>query len=216
MIIKVCGLKEPDNIQHVLEAGPDMVGFIFFEKSPRKVDEEKLSQWIETNESLFGEIKRVGVFVDAKIDYVLNSIHDFQLDFIQLHGAESPEYCREIQDYWSFSSIRKAAFIKAFPVDEAFDFSMTDAYQGICSYYLFDTKTPQHGGAGKKFDWSVLENYKGKTPFLLSGGIGPEDAKAIAKLKLPMMTGVDINSRFESAPGMKNIKEVAAFISELR
>jgi phosphoribosylanthranilate isomerase len=216
MIIKVCGLKEPENIQEVLDAAPDMVGFIFYNKSPRMVEEEKLSGWIESNETLFGTIKRVGVFVDAKIDYVLNTVHDFQLDYIQLHGSESPEYCEEIQDYWNFSSIRKAAFIKAFPVDEAFDFSVTDGYENICSYYLFDTKTPRHGGSGRKFDWSVLENYQGQTPFLLSGGIGPEDAGPIRKLKLPQMAGVDINSRFETVPGMKNTKEVAAFISALR
>ncbi len=101
-------------------------------------------------------------------------------------------------------------------MDEAFDFSLTEAYENICSYYLFDTKTPQHGGSGRKFDWSVLEKYQGQTPFLLSGGIGPEDAEAILKLKLPLMAGVDINSRFETTPGMKNIKEVAAFIDALR
>lgn len=216
MIIKVCGLKAPDNILKVLGAAPDLVGFIFFNKSPRMVNEEELSQWINENEARFGDIKRVGVFVDAKIDYVLNSVHDFQLDYIQLHGSESPEYCREIQDYWNFSTIRKAAFIKAFPVDESFDFAATQAYEDICSYFLFDTKTPKHGGSGRKFNWSVLENYHGNTPFLLSGGIAPEDAESIKGLQLEKMVGIDINSRFEVEPGLKDIKAVAGFIKSMK
>ncbi|KAA3638031.1 MAG: phosphoribosylanthranilate isomerase [Bacteroidetes bacterium] len=216
MIIKVCGLKEPENIKKVLKTSPDLVGFIFYQKSPRMVNEKELSEWVEGNTALFGETKRVGVFVDAKIDYVLNAIHDFQLDYIQLHGTESPEYCREIMDYWNFSSIRKAEIIKAFPVDENFDFSLTDIYSGICSYYLFDTKTPKHGGSGEKFDWKILTEYLGDTPFLLSGGIAPEDAETIAKLQLSKMAGVDINSRFESAPGIKNVEEVAGFISKIK
>ncbi len=216
MIIKVCGLKEPENIKAVLKASPDLVGFIFYQKSPRMVNEKELSAWIEENVELFGETKRVGVFVDAKIDYVLNVIHDFQLDYIQLHGTESPEYCREIMDYWNFSSIRKAEIIKAFPVGENFDFSMTDIYSGICSYYLFDTKTPKHGGSGEKFDWSVLEQYSGDTPFLLSGGIAPEDVETIANLKFSKMAGVDVNSRFESAPGVKKADEIADFISTIK
>lgn len=216
MIIKVCGLKEPENIKKILKASPDLVGFIFYQKSPRMVNEQELSSWIEENVELFGETKRVGVFVDSKIDYVLNAIHDFQLDYIQLHGTESPEYCREIMDYWNFSSIRKAEIIKAFPVDENFDFSMTDIYSGICSYYLFDTKTPKHGGSGEKFDWKVLGQYSGDTPFLLSGGIAPEDAETLVKLKFSKMAGVDINSRFESAPGVKNAEEVADFISIIK
>lgn len=216
MKIKVCGLKEPENIEGVLKSAPDMVGFILYRKSPRMVEEKKLSKWMDQNEALFGEIKRVGVFVDAKIDYVLNAVHDFKLDFVQLHGTESPEYCREIQDYWNFSSIRRAAFIKAFQVDESFDFSDTRAYEGLCTYFLFDTKSEARGGSGQKFDWAVLESYKGLTPFLLSGGIGPEDAGVIGKLTIPQLAGVDINSRFELEPGIKDLDVVETFIQKLR
>lgn len=216
MKIKICGLTQPENIKEILLQQPDMVGFIFYAKSPRMVDEKSLPQWIEENEALFGDIKRVGVFVDAKIDYVLNAVHDFKLDFIQLHGTESPEYCREIQDYWNFSSIRKAAFIKAFQVDEQFDFSAVQSYEGICSYFLFDTKSAQHGGSGKKFDWSILNNYKGVTPFLLSGGIGPDDAAAVKKLNIPQLAGIDINSRFESEPGVKEVAKVETFLKTLK
>ncbi|MCB0654327.1 MAG: phosphoribosylanthranilate isomerase [Saprospiraceae bacterium] len=216
MKIKVCGLKEPENIKGVLKFAPDMVGFILYRKSPRMVEEKKLSKWMDQNEALFGEIKRVGVFVDAKIDYVLNAVHDFKLDFVQLHGTESPEYCREIQDYWNFSSIRRAEFIKAFQVEEAFDFSDTRAYEGLCTYFLFDTKSEVRGGSGHKFDWAVLERYKGLTPFLLSGGIGPEDVEAIGKLAIPQLAGVDINSRFELEPGIKDLNIVETFIQKLR
>jgi phosphoribosylanthranilate isomerase len=216
MKIKVCGLMEPKNIEGVLKFDPDMVGFIFYTKSPRMVNDKTLPGWIEDNIELFGGTKRVGVFVDAKIDYVLNAVHDYQLDYVQLHGTESPEYCKEIQDYWNFSSIRKAKFIKAFQVDEGFDFKATQAYENLCAYFLFDTKSDGHGGSGKKFDWSVLKEYSGMTPFLLSGGVGPEDAKGIKKLKLPQMAGVDINSRFESEPGVKKLGEVGKFIEALR
>ncbi len=216
MKIKVCGLTEPKNIEVVLKSSPDMVGFIFYSKSPRMVKEGKLSKWINENIELFGDTKRVGVFVGAKIDYVLNAVHDFQLDYIQLHGTESPEYCREIQDYWNFSSIRKAEFIKAFQVHENFDFDTIRPYEGLCTYFLFDKKSEDMGGSGKKFDWSVLKGYSGLTPFLLSGGIGPDDASAIKKLNLPQMAGVDVNSRFESEPGVKKVEDVNRFIDEIR
>lgn len=215
MKVKVCGLTQPKNIEEIIATSPDMMGFIFHKSSPRMVDEKKLPKWIEEHEDAFGDIKRVGVFVDAKISYLLNAVHDFKLDYVQLHGTESPEYCLEIQDYWNFSSIRKAKFIKVFPMDEDFDFADTLRYENICSYFLFDTKTPKHGGSGKKFDWSIMDKYMGLTPFLLSGGISPDDAKAIKKMDFPQMAGIDINSQFESAPGVKDVKKVAAFMKAL-
>ena len=215
MKVKVCGLTQPKNIKEVIGTSPDMLGFIFHQDSPRMVDEEKLTKWIEENEESFGEIKRVGVFVDAKISYLLNAVHDFKLDYVQLHGTESPEYCREIQDYWDFSSIRKAKFIKAFSVDEDFDFSMTLAYENLCAYFLFDTKTPKHGGSGKKFNWKILKKYMGLSSFLLSGGISPDDAKAIKKMNFPQMAGIDINSQFEKKPGVKDVKLISTFMENL-
>ena len=215
MKVKVCGLTQPKNIEEVLSTSPDMVGFIFHKNSPRMVDEEKLPKWIEEHEDTFGEIKRVGIFVDAKIAYLLNAVHDFKLDYVQLHGTESPEYCREIQDYWNFSSIRKAKFIKAFPVDEDFDFSTTLAYENLCAYFLFDTKTSKPGGSGKKFNWKILKKYMGLSPFLLSGGIAPEDAAVIKKMNFPQMAGIDINSQFEKKPGVKDVKLVSTFMKDL-
>ncbi len=215
MKIKVCGLNDPANIEELAQLPIDFMGFIFYKKSPRNALDVKLEKWIVKNENVLGKIKRVGVFVNAELEEILNKVHDFELDYVQLHGNESPEYCREIQSFWGASTLRSARFIKTFAVDADFDFARTQAYEGICSLFLFDTKTPQYGGSGVRFDWQLLEKYKGNTPFLLSGGIGEGDAAAIRGLNFLQLYGVDVNSRFEVKPGVKDVEKVKRFLEAL-
>ncbi len=215
MKIKVCGLNDPANIEELAHLPIDFMGFIFYKKSPRYARDGNFRTWMAGNRNVLGKIKRVGVFVNAEIEEILNKVHDFELDYVQLHGEESPEYCREIQSFWATSTLRSARFIKAFAVDADLDFAQTRAYEGICSLFLFDTKTPQHGGSGLSFDWQLLEKYKENTPFLLSGGIGEEDAAAIRGLNFPQLYGVDVNSRFEVKPGVKDVEKVGRFLEAL-
>ncbi len=212
--MKVCGMREPENISQVLALPLDYMGFVFYEKSPRFADSPGLESWVHKNDHLFASVKKVGVFVNAEIERVLNIVHDYQLDYVQLHGNESPEYCSELKQYWSISTLHPAKIIKAFAVDEHFDFEETRQYEGWCAYFLFDTKTPEHGGSGKTFDWSLLQQYSGITPFFLSGGIGVEAAESIRQLKIPALYGVDVNSRFETAPGVKDVEKLKEFMAQ--
>lgn len=205
-------MKSPENIQDVLALKPDFMGFILYPKSSRMVDIPTLSNWIENNVEVFKDTKRVGVFVNAEIDYVLNNVHDLLLDYVQLHGTESPEYCKSLIDFWGATSMRSAKIIKAFPVDESFDFDVCARYEPFCEYFLFDTKVPQHGGSGLKFDWTVLHQYKGIRPFLLAGGIGSDDALAVREVDVPQMAGIDINSRFEIEPALKDNTLLKKFV----
>lgn len=216
MKVKVCGMRSPENINALLELPIDFIGFIFHPKSARFVGKKKLDKWIAANSEAFGEVKKVGVFVNAEVEEILNAVHDYQLDYVQLHGNESAEYCRELSILWQVSSVRKARMIKAFSIDEEFDFSVTEAYAPYCSYFLFDTKGALPGGNGERFDWSLLDAYQGVTPFLLSGGIGPESARSVRSLDFPQLSGVDINSRFETAPAEKDIESIRAFIQEVK
>ena len=169
---KVCGLKKQDNIKEIIALKPDYIGFIFYKNSPRFAEDESLANWIqseeeEEEEGLFEGIGKVGVFVNASIQTVLNNVHDYKLDFVQLHGDESPEYCAELNNYWAYTSMRKAKLIKAFSIDAAFDFEMTIPYEKYCAFFIFDTKSEQRGGSGQQFDWNKLEEYKNMTPYLL-------------------------------------------------
>lgn len=216
MKIKVCGMREPDNILAVAQLPIDFIGFILFPDSPRYVGGKGLPQWLEKHEDELGDIERVGVFVNAEVDQILNAVHDYRLDYVQLHGDESPEYCRELQTYWTISSMRSAQIIKVFRVDESFDFEKTQAYERLCAYFLFDTKGKEYGGTGKRFDWSILKKYMGITPYLLSGGIDETMAEEISKLNFKQLEGVDINSRFEEAPARKAVDKVEKFVRALK
>jgi len=217
MKIKVCGTRQPENIEALIQMPIDYIGFIFHPASPRfagAVDE--LGKWVRGHEADFGDTKRVGVFVNAEIDEILNKVHDYRLDLVQLHGDERPEYCRELAGFWLVSSMRKAGLIKAFSIGGDFDFSQLAAYESTCSLFLFDAAGETRGGTGKVFDWSLLDNYQGTTPFLLAGGIGPEAIDTIRRFPHPLFAGVDINSRFETAPGLKNVEQVRAFVTTLK
>lgn len=206
MKIKVCGMRNPDNITELAKLSIDYMGLIFYPKSPRYIGE--LNPQIL--DILPSHIDKIGVFVDEELDTVLEQIEKYGLILVQLHGQESPQYCREC---WNLSN---AGVIKAFNISSGDDFEQTKPYEGICNYFLFDTKTSQHGGSGQKFYWSILEAYTGNTPFFLSGGISSDDVEAIKKIEHPRLYGIDINSRFEIEPGSKKIELIDKFIKELR
>lgn len=217
MRVKVCGMRDPENIAALSQLPIDFMGFIFYPPSPRfAAANKKLEKWLaKESPTALKSIARVGVFVNAELEDLINRIHDYELDYIQLHGSESAEYCKELFSLWDFSSIRRASIIKAFSIDDKFDFEAVEAYEPYCKYFLFDTKGASFGGNGVQFNWSLLEQYQGETPFLLSGGIAEESAEAIKQLKHPQLAGVDINSKFESAPGLKDIAAIQRFIQNL-
>lgn len=216
MIIKVCGLREPENLSALLDLEVDWVGFIFYPGSKRFVEGEALMNWIGQHQDQFGRVKRVGVFVNAGIADVLNTVHDYQLDIVQLHGAEQPQYCAELNTIWGSGTMKQAQLMKAFQIEEAADFELCQSYEPFCDYFLFDTKSDQYGGTGRSFDWRLLEQYTGSKPFLLSGGLDEGMEAAIQKIDHPQFFGIDVNSRFESEPGLKDIDKVSRFIKNIR
>ena len=205
LAIKICGMKFPENLLAVAALRPDFMGFIFYPKSPRYA--EPLD--IETINSIPKSIKKIGVFVNESLENTLTVVYKYNLDGVQLHGSENVEICRKLKE-------TGLLVLKAFPIAEAYNFNVTKAYEGSCNFFLFDTKTEAYGGSGLKFDWSMLAEYIGETPFLLSGGIAADDAEAILKIEHPKFAGIDLNSKFEISPGFKNVKLINKFLQALR
>lgn len=199
-------MRNPENISGVALALPDFMGFIFYPKSKRFAGNEFSS---ETAQIVPASIKKVGVFVDEIPEKLIEVCEKLNLEVAQLHGNESPEYCRQIQK-------SGLMVFKAFSVDDRFDFSGLKAYSGACDYFLFDTKGSLPGGTGKKFNWQLLDKYNGDVPFFLSGGIGPDDLEAIRRFGHPRWRGVDINSGFEIEPALKDVEKVKNFIREIK
>ena len=204
--LKVCGMKFAANIAAVAGLQPDYLGFIFYDKSPRYISDvsAELIKYIPS------EIKTVGVFVDEDLEIVKKKINLYQLKAVQLHGSEAPEYCAELK-----TNFNNLEVIKAFGLDEDFDFSTLDAYKKVVDFFLFDTKTKAHGGSGKTFDWKILESYTLDKPYFLSGGIDLEHAEAISRIKDERLYALDINSRFETEPGVKDVERIKAFVTKL-
>ena len=198
MMIKVCGMRDTENIREVEALGIDLMGFIFWPKSSRYVSERPA--YLPTN------CKRVGVFVDEDIETVRRIADDYALEFIQLHGHESADYCAQLKGL---------KLIKAISVSGQDDIATYKTYEGLVDYYLFDTKCPSVGGSGQQFDWSVLSAYDGNTPFLLSGGIGPDDTERVKASHHSKCVGIDLNSRFEIGPGLKDINKLKDFLNAL-
>lgn len=229
MKLKVCGMKYVENIQEVAGLQPDYLGFIFYEKSKRNF------------EGIIPElpkgIKKTGVFVNEMLEIVISMVEEYRLEAIQLHGDESVVYIEELRKQLAE---RKALFteenkqikkkknqhyisentvevLKVFGIKDAFDFDVLKPYLEVVDFFLFDTKGKERGGNGTKFDWRVLENYPFDKPFFLSGGIGVTDVKELQELsnsELPIYA-LDVNSKFESAPGKKNIEELKKFKKSL-
>lgn len=203
MKLKVCGMKYEDNITDVAKLAPDFMGFIFYPKSSRNFDGRIPNLPTST--------KKVGVFVNEDLNMVLQKISDFKLDAVQLHGEESPEYCK---------AITSAEVIKVFSIKDEFNFERLMPYEAFCTYFLFDTKGKLPGGNGYTFDWEVLKDYPSKKPFFLSGGIGLGEIERIKKFKNSSASkycyAIDVNSKFEIEPGLKNSDELEKFKYELQ
>ena len=204
--IKVCGMRDPENILGVVAALPDYLGFIFYPRSKRFVGFEPLPEVLD---AVPESVKKVGVFVDETPEKVLEIYLNWKLNVVQLHGHETPQYCRQIHN----SGI---TVFKAFSVDKSFGFDSLKAYSSVCDYFLFDTKGHLPGGTGQKFNWQLLENYSGNVPFFLSGGIGPADLEAVISFRHPQLFGIDINSGFEISPGIKDEEKVIQFIKAIK
>ena len=196
MKIKVCGLKYPENIQSVAELAPDYMGFIFYNKTPRYVGDILH----DTVKLLPQTVIKTAVFVNESLPAINLLIENYGFNAVQLHGSESPEFCAEL--------IGKAKVIKAFGLNKDFDFEQLKPYADHVDLFLFDTKTPIHGGSGKTFDWALLDQYRLDVPFFLSGGISPDNLEEVKKIKHPQFYGVDLNSRFEVEPGLKDIEKL--------
>ena len=203
--VKICGMRFPENIAAVAALKPDFMGFIFYHKSPRYA--EPLD--IDALNALPSTIKKIGVFVNENLENILTIAYKYKLDGLQLHGTELVDMCTELKRLGYI-------VIKAFPIAESYNFKVTKDYEGACDYFLFDTQTDAYGGSGVKFNWAMLEEYKGQTPFLLSGGIAADDAEAILKIEHSKFAGIDLNSKFEVKPGLKNVELLRVFLKEIR
>jgi len=214
MKLKVCGMKYRDNMEATAALQPDYLGFIFYEKSPRNFTGD-IPQINDT-------IKKTGVFVDAPIEFIIEKVKQYNFKAVQLHGSETSEYCKKLQiELININKLdrfhKTIEIFKVFSIKDEFDFRLLEPYENIVDYFLFDTKGKEKGGNGYTFDWQVLNNYNSTTPFILSGGIGVQEVdkvKAILRTELPIY-GIDINSKFEDKPGLKNINKLKTFLREL-
>ena len=197
-------MKHENNIREAAKLPLSFMGFIFYEGSKRSVEKNFVMP------ALPSSIKKVGVFVNESIKNISSAIEKYKLDLVQLHGDEPAAFCKEMNE--------KVKVIKAFGIDEKFDLEILKDYENCCEYFLFDTRTSQHGGSGKKFNWEILERYQLEKPFFLSGGIGPGDADEIKKIKqrVPQFFAVDVNSKFETEPGIKDISKLKQFMHDLQ
>ena len=204
--IKVFGMRQGDNINAIAALLPDYLGFIFYDKSPRYIGDD----YAPSNMQRLPEcIQRTGVFVNDTEERIAQMVERYALNAVQLHGHESVALCRKV-------SQMGVEVIKAFQVDVHFDFSILEGYDEACDYYLFDTKTKGYGGSGHKFDWNMLKQYNNRKPIFLSGGITCEDVESIQKMSYLNIYAVDINSKFETEPALKDVALVSAFVSKLR
>lgn len=228
MKLKVCGMKYQDNIEQVAALQPDYLGFIFYEKSTRNFTENNISK-------LPDSIKKTGVFVDAAMEFIIEKINTHHLQAVQLHGNESPEYCKKLKHHFEMSNDESISsketddfdskkeshkdgdieIIKAFSTDENFNFNNLQSYETVCDYYLFDAKGKLAGGNGYRFDWSLLQNYPSTKPFFLSGGIGLDEVERLLSFLHTQASkycyAIDVNSKFEIEAGLKNIEKLKEF-----
>ena len=202
--VKVCGMRDPLNLEQVCTLAPEFVGFIFYAPSRRFVGSNP-------DPALFkipgAGIKKTGVFVDEELSRVRKAITSYGLHTVQLHGGESPAYCQSL-------SGEQVEVIKV--LDPGSSRNELERYSGVVDLFLFDSAGAGHGGSGVKFNWGLLGDLQPPAPFLLSGGIGPGDAPAIRSLRLEGLKGIDVNSRFEHSPGLKDVDLLRQFIKEIR
>ena len=231
MKVKVCGLREPENIRDVEALGVDMVGFIFWKDSPRYVSmisanagiipdyawdlTPRTSHLAPRTSRVAPRSSRVGVFVDDMPQNIVTRVYNYKLDWVQLHGSESPVMIDNLKRTLIPDIKPDIKIIKAISVNTKEDVEKWRQYQGHVDMLLFDTQCKTVGGSGEHFDWSVLDSYDGDIPFLLSGGIGPDDAERVKAFHHPQFAGIDLNSRFETSPGVKDINLLKEFLKKL-
>lgn len=209
MKIKVCGMKYEENIHELEVLQPDYMGFLFYSGSKRFVDKElpKINE----------DTAKIGVFVDQDEKEVLSRVHSNALSGVQLHGEESPNYIEKLRIGLKGCEV---IIIKAFPVGESMDWDVVRPYEAVCDYFLFDTRGKDRGGNGIQFNWDLLSGYPLKTEYFLSGGIGPGDLEALKKFseseKAKLCHAIDVNSRFELFPGMKDMEKLTRFIKDFK
>ncbi len=206
MKIKVCGMRHPDNIGELVKLKPDYIGFIFYEASPRYAGDMVTCDILNL---IPEQIKKTGVFVNSTTEVIARTIRRFGLDAVQLHGNETPELCAAIKN-------TGIEVIKAFALKSKSDLIAANKYKACCDHFLFDTPTLDYGGSGRKFNWSLLKETEIALPFFLSGGLEESDAEAILNECPVLPYGVDLNSRFETEPGLKNIKAIKSFMKSIR
>lgn len=196
--LKVCGMRQADNILNVGDLLPDYMGFIFYKKSPRYVGDD-----FKLPENLPLTIKKVGVFVNEKVDNVLHLVNASGIEYVQLHGDETVKECEELKSH-------NLKIIKVFSVDDEMTFEETKPYIGVVDYFLFDTKGKYYGGNAKRFNWQVLERYHQHVPFFLSGGLNEDNVEEALMLQNMNLHALDINSGVEESPGLKDISKIKA------
>ncbi len=198
-------MKYTENIEELMQLQPDYVGFIFYERSPRFIT----TQWAVFSSIFKQGTSKVGVFVDEEVEIILQKVTDLGLEMVQLHGHETPYICRELRE-------AGLKVMKAFRVGDDFEFDQLKEYATVCDYFLFDASGPHPGGNGVRFNWELLQKYKLDVPFFLSGGISEEHIDEIRNYRHPQLYGIDLNSKFETSPGMKDVERVKDFIKKLR
>ncbi|RPD40910.1 phosphoribosylanthranilate isomerase [Chitinophaga barathri] len=206
MKIKVCGITRKEDLDALVQLGADYAGFIFYGKSPRFAG-NKLDG--RTVREIAGRIGKVGVFVNADPQQVIQTVKDYGLDMIQLHGDESIAVCQQLR--------LTVPVMKVFPMGEkanAVDYAAP--FMAVSDFFLFDTASKEYGGTGRQFNWELLNDYSYDKPFFLSGGIGPDDTEAVLRWRHKQLFALDVNSRFETAPGVKDMDKVAAFINTIK
>lgn len=232
MVIKVCGMRDAQNIREVSQLGVDMIGMIFYPKSPRYVEMQSshagiipdyAKEDIGVSDSSENSSKdssktpaRVGVFVDDMVQNIVTRVVNYHLDYVQLHGNEPREMCENLRSTLDPDIRPGIKIIKAISVSDASDIQKYKEYVGAVDLFLFDTKCKTVGGSGQQFDWQVLEQYDGEIPFLLSGGIGPDDASRLHAFHHPKCIGIDLNSCFEIEPGVKDVGKLKGFLNAMQ
>jgi phosphoribosylanthranilate isomerase (EC 5.3.1.24) len=231
MIVKVCGMRDADNIREVAALGVDMIGFIFWPKSPRCVQlissqagiipdysEERYRQAAtgQQAQTAATQPQRVGVFVGEMPQTIVSYVYNYGLDYVQLHGQEKPVMIENLKHTLIPDIAPRIKIIKALSIRNREDVRQYKAYEGVADLLLFDTKCETMGGSGEQFAWQVLDAYDGNTPFLLSGGIGPDDVEKVKAFAHPKCLGVDLNSRFETEPGRKDVERLRNFLQQIR
>lgn len=211
-------MRDADNIRDISALGVDMIGLIFYPPSPRYVQQFSSGAGIipDYAPDMGKTPLRVGVFVDDMPQNIVTRVYNYKLDYIQLHGNEPRETLENLRATIDPDIKPKVKIIKAISVSSAEDIKKYKEYVGAADLFLFDTECKTVGGSGEQFDWQVLEQYDGETPFLLSGGIGPDDAERVKSFHHPQCIGIDLNSKFEIAPALKDVEKLKDFLEKLR